>query len=487
MTALHDLARMGMNPCANDMQKTTQAYLELGSALLETKRFPEALARYREAQALEPDNADIYHKLGWALQRMRRWEDAVESYRQAVQRAPLFDGSYNNMANCLQTLGRLDEAHEAYRRAIEIAPENGAYYRNLVQSASIASDDPCFISMQKLLERADSLSPDNQAHLHFAFGHVLAQLGQVDESFAHLLKANALHRPCVGYNEAKTLEVFSYLRKQLSADALRPARARGEGSESPIFIVGMPRSGSTLIEQILASHPQVFGLGERCYFGEALLNTRVRANGEGDDRHVDVQCTDSAAQLASIGAAYLRRVQAAVPEAATYRRITDKCLFNFMHIGMIHLALPNARIIHSRRAPVETCLSIFSRLFRDIPFGYELGELGRYYRAYDALMEHWRHVLPEGVMIEVQYEDLVDDFEANVRRMLAHCGLDWNARCLSFHQTRREVNTASASQVRKPLFRTALKRRRPAAALLQPLYDGLGAALLARDGECAEL
>jgi hypothetical protein len=171
-----------------------------------------------------------------------------------------------------------------------------------------------------------------------------------------------------------------------------------------------------------------------------------------------------------------------------HTHFTDKYLFNFINVGLIHLALPNARFIHSRRSPLQTCLSIFSRLFHDVPFGYDLGELGRYYRAYDALMAHWRSALPEGVMLEVDYEDLVDDFEGNVRRMLAHCGLDWDERCLSFYQTTRQVNTASSAQVRRPLYKTSLQRWQPQRALLQPLLDGLGPELArARHHEADEV
>jgi hypothetical protein len=169
----------------------------------------------------------------------------------------------------------------------------------------------------------------------------------------------------------------------------------------------------------------------------------------------------------------LRRIHAVVSNAQDYQRITDKYLFNFVYLGMIHLALPNARFIHIRRDPVETCLSIYSKLFGDIPFAYDLGELGRYYRAYADLMAHWRSILPEGTMIEIQYEDLVNDFEYNIRRMLAHCGLAWDERCMLFHQTRRQVLTMSAGQVREPLFRSSLRRSRPAQTLLQPLLDGL--------------
>jgi hypothetical protein len=168
-------------------------------------------------------------------------------------------------------------------------------------------------------------------------------------------------------------------------------------------------------------------------------------------------------------------------EAPHYTRFTDKYPFNFINVGLIHLALPNARFIHSRRSPLQTCLSIFSRLFHDVAFSYDLGELGRYYRAYDALMAHWRSALPEGVMLEINYEELVDDFEGNVRRILAHCGLDWDEHCLAFHQTTRQVTTASSEQVRRPLYRTSLRRWQPRQALLEPLFDGLGPELTMAD------
>jgi tetratricopeptide (TPR) repeat protein len=442
------------------------------------ERFPEALRHYQEALALDPTIADVHHNLGWIYEQMHRLEEAVLSYRLAVQTGALIDGSYNNMANCLQALGRFDEAHEAYRRAIELAPQSALYYRNYVQSKRMTPDDPCFIGMQALLQRADSLTPDNQAQLHFALGHALAEMKQNDASFDHLLKANAMYRGSINYNETMTLGLFGQLPQLLNAEVLKAKRGLGEAAETPVFIVGMPRSGSTLIEQILASHPQVFGAGERPDFGKALVQALARRADEADKLNLDAIHEVSAAQLAPLGADYLRRIRNEVPDAGHFARITDKYPFNFINLGLIHLALPGARFIHSRRAPVETCLSIFSRIFHDVPFGYDLGELGRYYRAYDALMAHWRQALPEGVMIEVQYEALVDDLEGTARRMLAHCGLDWDERCLAFHQTERQVNTASASQVRQPIYRTSLARWRPAASLLQPLYDALGPELV---------
>ena len=469
------------------------SHQRLAAMLAVLNRVPEAALRYREAIALAPRNADSHHGLGWTLEQMHRLEQAVDAYREAVRLNPNADGSHNNMGNCLQALGRFDEAHEAYRRAIEAAPQVPLYYRNFVQTRRLTIDDPVFVALEHFAGNAAALTLANQAEIHFAYGQALSDVGRNDASFDHFLKGNALHRTGVRYNEAESLGLFARLPELLTSDVLAARHGLGDPSAAPIFIVGMPRSGSTLIEQILASHPQVFGAGERTEFGEALMNCLRR---ELDDPlRIDIEALQGvgAVQLSALGADYLHRMHSALREIAgpvlsqeqneapRYTRFTDKYPFNFINVGLIHLALPNARFIHSSRSPLQTCLSIFSRLFHDVPFGYDLGELGRYYRAYDALMAHWKSALPEGVMIEVKYEELVDDFEGSVRRLLAHCGLDWDERCLSFHQTTRHVNTASSAQVRRPLYKTSVQRWQPQQALLQPQFDGLGPELVPAD------
>jgi tetratricopeptide (TPR) repeat protein len=458
-------------------------YHNLGSTLCRLRRFPEALAQFQKAKALAPNGADIHHNLGWVLQQMDRLDEALAYYQQAVRLNPRLHGSYNNLANCLQSLGRADEAREAYRRAIDAAPDNALYYGNFVQLQRLDAADPYFAALEQLASRVDSLTPDNQAQLHFAFGNALADAGQNERSFEHLLRGNALYRRDVPYDEATTLELLNRLPGWFAKDVFKSGDDQRDVPDGPIFIVGMPRSGSSLIEQILASHPQVFGAGERAEFGHAVFAAITPDGLNPPEINVQALHHVSARQFASLGVDYLRRIHVALPNARGYQRFTDKYPFNFSHLGLIRLALPNARIIHCRRAPIETCLSIFSRAFRDVPFGYDLGELGRYYRAYDALMAHWRRVLPAHVMLEVQYEELVDDLEGAARRMLAHCGLEWDERCLAFHQTRRQVTTASASQVRQPLYRTSLQRWRPAGELLKPLLDGLGPELSGEGGE----
>jgi tetratricopeptide (TPR) repeat protein len=434
---------------------------------------------------MPPHDATSYHELGYALEQVHRLDDAVNCYRQALLLNPQSDATYNNLGNCLYALGRFEPAHEAFRAAIRIAPENTLYYRNFVQSKRLKRDDPCFAAMQELVARAATLGVEQQVQLHFAYGQALADTGEAQLSFEHFMLGNALKRRSVTYDEAGTLELFARLPRLLSAEVLRATHGLGDPAHSPIFIVGMPRSGSSLIEQILASHPEVYGAGELPEFAQALGASLKRGVDDPARLDVDALAEVTAEPLRTLGADYLQRMQAAVHTQQPYRFITDKYLSNFIYVGLIHLALPNARIIHCRRNPVQTCLSSFSRLFNDVPFSYDLGELGRYYRAYDALMAHWRAVLPAGTMLEVDYESVVNDIEPNVRRLLAHCDLAWHPRCVDFHRTERQVITASAAQVREPLFKTSLQRWQPAADLVQPLLDGLGPRLAGQQGEGA--
>jgi hypothetical protein len=251
----------------------------------------------------------------------------------------------------------------------------------------------------------------------------------------------------------------------------------GNPSERPIFILGMMRSGSTLVEQILANHPDVFAAGERPEFNTAY-QTVVRELAS-PATYPDTVPLFSGEQLRQLGDNYLARLEA-LTAGHPALHIMDTLPGNFSAIGIIRLALPNARIIHTMRDPVDTCLSCYSQLFADEhPFAYDLGELGRYYRGYAKLMEHWRLVLPQGAMLEVRYEELVADFENQVRRILDFCGLEWNDACRGVYETDRLVRTASQLQVRPPIYSDSIGRWRPGEATLRPLLEGLGIAAAA--------
>ncbi|WP_052408705.1 tetratricopeptide repeat-containing sulfotransferase family protein [Paraburkholderia acidipaludis] len=448
-------------------------HYHLALALQFEGNLPDAAAHYRKAIQLDPGNSEAHNNLGTVLNDLGDSQAALRHLRQALELAPDVPAIHNNLAKALVSAGEVESAELHFRRAIAADPENFSYYRLLAEAKRLSIGDPCVVSMSERIKNIDSLTPANQMHLHFALGQALADNGNHEPSFEHIQKANALYRASIQYDEALTLDLLRRIPDVITREILEARRGTGHPSCSPIFIVGMPRSGSTLVEQILSSHPKVFALGERPDFERALL-ARTNAGGRID---VDAIRAMTAMPLTPIAHDYLRRVDLAVELAATgnkdYQRTTDKYLFNFVYLGMIHLAFPSARLIHIQRDPVDTCLSIYSKLFADVPFAYDPGELGRYYRAYAGLMAHWRRILPEGALLEIQYEDLVNDFEHTVRRMLDHCGLDWDERCMLFHETRRPVMTMSAQQVRRPLFRSSLQRWRPPQPVLQPLLDGL--------------
>ncbi|MGA2127282.1 MAG: sulfotransferase, partial [Xanthobacteraceae bacterium] len=302
---------------------------------------------------------------------------------------------------------------------------------------------------------------------HFALGKAFADLAQPERSFRHLVDGNALKRRRVRFDEAAALELMERIRAVFTVDLMREGRG-GDPSPVPVLIVGLPRSGATLIEQTLAGHPAVRGAGTRHDLGRIVGGL----GGRGAPTFPEVVLTLPDAAFAKIATGYLGGIRAAAPDA---RRIVDRTPGSFLHVGLIHLALPNARIIHARRDPVDTCMSCFATLFvDDQPYSYDLAELGRYYRGYEALIAHWRDVLAPGVMLEVDYEDLVDDLEGQARRLVAHCGLDWEDACIASGRARRPAQGATIHRLRPPVYRTSVGRGRRYGRLLGPLIAALG-------------
>ena len=282
-----------------------------------------------------------------------------------------------------------------------------------------------------------------------------ASRGQAGAAFGHYLVANAAARASQDYDEAATLTAFQQIAATFDAGYL--AQRRGAGC---LWGAGLhlrePRSGSTLIEQILASHPAVYAGGELAILDDITTRCWPRR------------------RAPCLGERYVAEIAKIAPSGAL--RVTDKMPATFRFAGLIHLALPNARMIHARRDPVETCLSCFSNSFAagGLAWTCDLGELGRYCRGYLGLMQHWRATIPEGAMLEVDYEDVVDDLETQARRIVAYCGLPWDDRCLEFYKTERPVKTASVAQVRRPIYRTSLKTADAYGEAIRPLLDALG-------------
>jgi hypothetical protein len=380
--------------------------------------------------------------------------------------APDFADAYYNMAIAMTEIGDMSQASRAIEKAILLAPRRGSFYRVLAESGEVS--DLQARRMEDLAQDMGMLPASEQMELHFALGKLYGDRTQQERSFRHLLAGNRTKRDSIAYDEVGTLSLFDRISSIFTAELLARGPETGVPSPLPVFIVGMPRSGTTLVEQILASHPQIFGAGELQDMQRLVDGLNPVGGISAFPEIVPVLPRETSRQL---GASYLAGLRARDPAAT---RILDKMPANFQRIGLIHLILPEARIIHVRRDPLDTCLACFSKLFASSqPYAYDLGELGRYYRAYEELMTHWRHVLPPGVMLEVRYEDVVADLEGQARRILSHCDMPWDDRCLDFHQTRRLVRTASAAQVRQPLYTSSVGRWHGYADLARPLLDAL--------------
>jgi len=481
-----------------------EARVALGTALAQLDRDDEAMAAFHAALATDPDCADAHNGIGILLDRKQRYAEAIEEYRSVLARNPEQVNAMAGMANALKNtdrhaealemarrvvaqrpnfapaatllgsilaeIGSMDEAREQFRRAVKLVPDRPESLYHLALLAKVRRDDGTIDALEAAFQHAGSLPPGEQCLLHFALAKAYDDVGERGRGFDHLLQGNAIKRARIGYEEAVTLGAMDRIARVFTAEFMASRKGLGDPSVVPVFIVGMPRSGTTLVEQTLASHNAVFGAGERTELLQAI--GRMSAERLGAAAYPEAAWTMSGGQLRQIGAEYVAALRTLARGAA---RITDKMPGNFLFVGLIRLILPNARIIHVQRDPVDTCLSCFSKLFTgEQPFSYDLAELGRHHRAYQRLMAHWRAVLPADVLLEVEYEALVEDFESQARRLVAHCGLEWDPACLEFYKTSRPVHTASMTQVRQPIYRSSVGRWRPDAGLLRPLLEALG-------------
>ena len=456
-------------------------FVHLASVLLDQDKVDEAAAAAERAVELDGNDADAVNLMGRVSFQRHNLQAAVGYYQRALALNPELADAYNNMGNVLKELGELQQAEDAYNNALRIDPEITGVYVNLADSKKFAEGDQHLAAMEALAAKTEGLSKADRMQLDFALGKAYADLKEYDRSFTHLLAANSAKRATLSYDENATLGLFDRIEAVFTAELVAAKSGIGEPSSLPIFVMGMPRSGTTLVEQIIASHPLVHGAGELKNFNNVVL--MVRGPDGNPIRFPEFVPGLGATALRQIGARYVTSLRQLMPPAsgegkeAEKQWVTDKMPSNYYFAGLIYLALPNAIMIHTVRDPVDTCISCFSKLFSaEQTHTYELGELGRYQRRYQQLMEHWRRVLPAGRILDVRYEDVVADLEGEARRIIAHCGLPWDDRCLEFHTTNRPIRTASATQVRQPIYNTSVGRWRVYGEHLGPLLAALGVA-----------
>lgn len=426
-------------------------------------RRKDAAAQYKQALTLDPGKVPLLRKAVEILLETRQPDEVEAILTEALARAPRFALGHQLMSIVYFLKDRMDEALAEIEAAIALEPDNAVHYRMLSDIKRFGPDDPHIAAMQELQKRIGQASRYERVCLGFALAKAYTDSGEHDRAFAQLLETNALVRAGMRYDEKKIFALFARMKSVFTSQFLRRPQG-GDPGNTPIIILGMLRSGTTLSEQILASHPKVGSVGELRLFDEAVRAVLPRFPDGVDD--ID------AAALKVIAGTYLASLREFADGA---ERIVDKFLFNVVHAGLIHMAFPNARFIHLVRDPVDTCLSCFATHFTaGQPFSYNLGELGRYYRAYEDLMAHWHGVFPPGTILKLRYEELVGDPKGQIGRLLDHCGLPWDDACLSFDKQRRFVMSASTAQVRRPIYKSSVGRWRPDAALLRPLFDGLG-------------
>jgi tetratricopeptide (TPR) repeat protein len=480
-------------------------HVSLAAALYEQRRLTEAAASCRHALQLAPTDASAHLILAKILRRMGDIPGAIDACERSVELAHHIADGHRLLGKLLWEAGRPHAARDSLERAFEMCPEDvgtaellgyvwtelgsidraDSVYRSALQFAPGSAvihyavarlktfespDDADLRALEKLASGGPDVDVPRRDALLFALAKAYDDLGEWDRAFEALREGNELYRRNVDYDSADVERATDGIIRVFDSRLVERLSNTGHESQRSIFIFGMPRSGTTLVEQILASHADVHGGGEldemeRVAGAVPVLGSSRLPYPEGVPALIG-------ADLVRLGELYDARIRRRAP---TSLRVTDKMATNFFYGGFIHLILPGARLIHCVRDAVDTCFSCYSTLFGPgNSWAYDFREIAGYQRCYERLMAHWKSVLPAGTMLEVSYEDVVADLEGQARRLVSHCGLEWDDACLEFHRTMRPVRTASMTQVRRPLYASSVGRWRNYERHLAPLLSELG-------------
>lgn len=439
-----------------------EAHINLGISFKKSGKLKESEASFRKALTVNPENEDTYNYLGNTLQELGKSSEAIANYKMALSINPDYAEAYANLATLLHELGQLDQAVANYKKALSIKPDYAYVYRQLSRTRKFTVDDDSIRKIKKLYEKKDLVDEDRM-HLGFALGKISEDIKDYESSFNYIIEANKIKRGTYEYSTRADSDYFERVKQVFSPNFFASAATSGCIDETPIFILGMPRSGTTLVEQILSSHPEVYGAGELLFLADLMKD----------------ECSKTAEKKFPECIAGLERgslkilAEGYINELRKYSRktkyITDKMPYNFLRVGLIKLILPKAKIIHCTRDPMDNCYSIFKNFFTGSHnYAYRLDELGHYYKLYLSLMEHWEKILP-GFMYNIKYEEVIADQLLQTKGLLEYCRLPWDDACLDFHKTERRVKTASNVQVRKPIYKDSVKLWKRYEKQLEPL------------------
>lgn len=444
----------------------TAARSNLAMVLHRQNQTEAALAELDTVLALDPTNPNHQNLKAAALGKIGDYDEALALYENVLQNRPDQPKIWMSYAHVLKTVGRQDDSIAAYRRALAVRPDLGEIWWSLANLKTVRFSDDDIVTMQGAL-KTPGLSDEDRLHLDFALGKAFEDQGLAEASFGHYTAGNALRRSQLGYEPADISRQVDRVIATFSAAFFESHWGQGCQAPDPIFILGMPRAGSTLIEQILASHSLVEGTMELPDIPALAART-----GKETQRYPAGLDSLSADQICALGEDFLARTRIQRKEGKPF--FIDKLPNNWLYTGFIHLILPNAKIIDARRDPMDCCFSNFKQHFaRGQAFSYGLEDMGLYYNDYVRLMRHFDQVLP-GRVYRVIHERLIDEPEAEIRRLLDHLALPFEPACLNFHQTQRAVRTASSEQVRRPLNRDGIGQWRVFEPWLDPLKAALG-------------
>jgi tetratricopeptide (TPR) repeat protein len=434
----------------------------------------EALAQIDELLAAEPRSPSFRNLRATVLARIGEYDEAIRLYEQLLREYPLHGKVWLSYGHALKTAGRQDDSIAAYRKSIELEPRLGEAYWSLANLKTFRFDDADVAAMRTQLECSD-LTQEDRFHFHFSLGKAAEDSMDYAESFRHYAEGNRLRKEVVPYDSATVTGNVRRSRALFTPMFFAARRGMGCMAPDPIFVVGLPRSGSTLVEQILSSHSAIEGTMELPDVVGIVKELSGRNRRSEVSKYPEVLESLEPDALRELGERYLQQTRIQRKTDAPY--FIDKLPNNWAHVGLIHLMLPNARIIDTRRHPLSCCFSGFKQHFaRGQNFSYSLDDIGRYYADYVTLMAHYDAVLP-GRVHRVVYERMVDDTESEVRRLLDYCGLPFEDACLRFYENDRAVRTASSEQVRQPIFRDAVDHWRHYEPWLDPLKAALGPVL----------
>jgi len=407
----------------------------LGQSLWVEKKYKPAREAMEQSVALNQDNVMYYNNLGACLFDMGKYLEAEEIFKKVIEKAPELTGGYANVGHLLSIRGKKKEAVHFLEKALEIEPGYipGHSLLSFVKEYE-SEDDPHIKAMKSLLETT-KLPPINTGQIHLALGCAYDNLDNYDTAFRHYKKGNKLIKEGKNYDFSSQENRFKTMKAKANNDFLKKHKDSGIDNYSPIFIFGMPRSGTSLLEQILSSHPDVFGAGELGYLQECADNYGFMSGNP---------------DIKAMAGYYKGRLDALRTDK---KRITDKMPGNFFYVPLIKTMFPNAKVINTRRDPMDSCFSMYKIFFTEgLNWAYDLEILGCYYNMYDDLINHYHKLMP-GFILDIVYEDVVDDLEGQTKKILEFCDLPWDEKCLSFHETEREVVTASSLQVKQPLYK----------------------------------